>query len=86
MTNHVTGRNVRAVLEQADVDPRVKLAIAELFEKYRTLEKSQIEMASLVQMVIAQAEAFNMIAEGMKSKIDGYERNLRQLQDEDEIH
>lgn len=83
MGNYGTGRNARVALEKIDCDPRLKVMIAELYEKDKAIEKQLVEVASLLGMVINQAEAFNMIAENVKSKIEGFERNTRQLQDED---
>ena len=85
MGNYGTERNARAALEKIDCDPRLKMMIAELYEIDKAIEKQLVEVASLLGMVINQAEAFNMIAENMKSKIEGFERNTRQLQDEDKL-
>ena len=85
MGNYGTGRNARAALEKIDCDPRLKMMIAELYEKDKAIEKQLIEIASLLGMVVNQAEAFNMIAENMKDKVNSLGRNTSQLQDEDKI-
>lgn len=63
------------LLLESDVHPKVRTLLKELAERQYVLQTQIAGCVSLCQMVVEQAESFNMIAEGMKTKLDVLARN-----------
>lgn len=76
----VRARQVRELeirVQGGNMHPQVWKLLCDLAEEQHQLQKTLAECVGTMSMLVNQNEAFNMIAEGMKKKLDTIGRNMQ---------
>lgn len=75
----VRARQVRELeirVQGGNMHPDVWKLLCDICEEQHQLQKTLAECVGAMSMVVATTESFNMVAEGMKKKIDMIQRGM----------
>lgn len=70
-------REVQIATQGGNMHPQVWKLLCDMAEEQHQLQKTLAECVGAMSMVVATTESFNMIAEGMKKKIDQIGKNMQ---------
>ncbi len=71
----IRAREIRLQLEGQDINPKLMKILEAMAEELRAQDKSIAECMTLITMTVEQHEKFNMVAEGMRKRLEEMKRN-----------